>query len=248
MVGDIGSYTLAGRRALVVGASSGIGREVVLAAARAGAKVALAARRYDRLQEVEAELGDDVVALQCDVRKPIACELAVKAAVQHLGGLDIVVFATGINRLGWLAETTADAWRDLVDTNLIGAALITQAVLPHLRDRHGRIGYLSSHAVVRPWPGLGAYAATKAALDTMVAGWRIEEPEVSFTRFVVGPTMTGMADAWDRSTAEAMFLLWADAGYMVHEPVTAEWVADQIVSWAGAEDPASDVLLVEEAT
>jgi NAD(P)-dependent dehydrogenase (short-subunit alcohol dehydrogenase family) len=247
VVGEIGNNTLAGRRMLVVGASSGIGRELVLAAGRAGARIALAARRYDRLQELEADAGDDAVALQCDVRKPIACELAVKAAVQHLGGLDIVVFATGINRLGWLAETTADAWRDLVDTNLIGAALVTQAALPHLRDGHGRIGYLSSHSVARPWPGLGAYAATKAALDTMVAGWRIEEPDVAFTRFVVGPTMTGMADAWDPSTAEAMFRMWADAGYMVHEPVTAAWVADRIVSWAAADEPVSDVLLVEEA-
>ena len=200
MVGGIGIQTLAGRRVLVVGASSGIGREVVLAATRAGARVALAARRYDHLQEVAAEaaeVGDEAVALQCDVRKPIACELAVQAAVQQLGGIDVVVFATGINRLAWLAETSVDAWRDLVDTNLIGAALVTQAVLPHLRDTHGRIGYLSSHAVARPWPGLGAYAATKAALDTMVAGWRVEEPDVAFTRFVVGPTVTGMADAWD---------------------------------------------------
>jgi NAD(P)-dependent dehydrogenase (short-subunit alcohol dehydrogenase family) len=249
----VGAEALEGQRLLVVGASSGIGRELGLAAVRAGAHVALAARRYDRLREVELE-ADAVaseagmaISVQCDVRRPIACELAVTAAVQQLGGIDTVVFATGINRLAWLAETSAEAWRDLVDTNLIGAALITQAAVPHLRVTGGRVGYLSSHSVARPWPGLGAYAATKSALDTMVAAWRVEEPHVAFTRIVVGPTVTGMADAWDPATASTMFELWSRAGYMEHEPTSPSAVAARIIAWAAAPAPPDDVWLVEDA-
>jgi NAD(P)-dependent dehydrogenase (short-subunit alcohol dehydrogenase family) len=246
VAGGSGSVTVTGRRVLVVGASSGIGRAVGIAAARAGARVVLAARRYNQLQDVEREAGGDVVAVQCDVRSPIACELAVKAAVQRLDGLDAVVFAAGVNRLSMLADTSVEDWRALVETNLIGAALVTQAVLSELRHEHGRIAYLSSHSVLRPWPALGAYAATKAGLDTMISGWRSEEPDVVFTRVVVGPTITGMADDWDPETAAVMFERWAEAGYMAHEPVTPEWVADQIVAWATSAQPVNDLVLVDE--
>ena len=200
------------------------------------------ARRYDHVQEVAAEAGGDAVALQCDVRKPIACELAVQAAVQQLDGLDTVVFATGINRLAWLAETTVDAWRDLVDTNLIGAALVTQAVLPH-PSRTRTIGYLSSHSVAQPWPGLGAYAATKAALDAMIGRLaRRGGRAVAFTRFVVGPTVTGMADCVGPGDRRDHVPVVGRCGDVRHEPVTAgEWVADQIVAWAASDEPVTDV-------
>jgi NAD(P)-dependent dehydrogenase (short-subunit alcohol dehydrogenase family) len=245
---DGGSSTegLAGRRVLVVGASSGIGRAVGIAAARAGAHVALVARRYDQLETVEGEAGSNAVALQCDVRAPIACELAVQAAVQRFGGLDTVVFATGINRLALLADTSVEAWRDLFDTNVIGAALITRAVLSQLKANVGRIAYLSSHSVPSPWPALGAYAASKAALDTMIAGWRVEEPTITFTRVVVGPTITGMADDWDPTLAATMFETWDAAGYMVHEPKPPEWVAGRILEWAASTTPDDDVVLIEQ--
>jgi NAD(P)-dependent dehydrogenase (short-subunit alcohol dehydrogenase family) len=195
------------RRILVIGASSGIGRAVGIAAARAGAQVALVARRYDQLEAVAREAGPGTIALQCDVRAPIACDLAVKAAVQQFGGLDTVVFATGINRLAMLVDTPVETWRDLFDTNVIGAALLTCAVLRQLKASEGRIAYLSSHSVAAPWPALGAYAATAA-----------------------------------------MFQVWDDAGYMTHEPVSAESVADRIVDWAISPNPSHDLLLVDEQT
>jgi len=230
-----------------MGASSGIGRAVGLAASAAGADIALAARQYDQLTEVAREAGPNAIALQCDVRVPIACELAVRAAVQHLHGLDVVVFATGVNHLAMLVDTPLEAWRDVLETNLIGAALTTRAVLPELRTSGGRIAYLSSHSVGRPWPGLGAYAASKAGLDAMINAWRNEEPGVSFTRVIVGPTITGMADDWDPATAAAMFDRWSDEGYMTYEPATAESVADRIVRWAASDPPAHDLHLVDTA-
>ena len=244
---ESGSVGLAGRRVLVVGASSGIGRAVAAAAATAGARVAVAARRYDLLRELEREAHGVTVALHCDVRAPVACELVVKAAVQRLGGLDAVVFATGINRLARLEDTTLDLWRELFDTNVVGAALVTRAALDSLRQSRGRIAYLSSHSVAAPWPALGAYAASKAALDTMIAAWRTEEPSVCFTRVVVGPTITGMADGWEPDLATEMLDRWRDEGYLTHEPARAEWVAQQVVSWASATDPPQDVNMIDKA-
>lgn len=238
---DVGHLT--GRRVLVVGASSGIGRSVGLAAAAAGASVALAARRFDELRAVAAEAGPASLALECDVRSPAAVETMVDEAVAFLGGLDSVVYATGVNHLALLADTDADEWRRLFETNVVGAALVTGAALPHLAaGRSPRIAYLSSHSVPRPWPGLGAYAATKAALETTILAWRAEVPGVVFARVNVGPTLTGMADRWDPGAAAEFFTRWAAAGLLdEHEPQPAEVRARGLVAWLGDPAPADEL-------
>lgn len=229
--------SLEGRRVLVVGASSGIGRAIALAAAHAGARVAIAARRLDRLREVVDEAGEAVWPVQCDVRVPVACDLVARAVEQELGGLDTLVYATGVNRLALLAETDVDTWRELLETNLVGAALVTRSALPALVAAGGRVAFLSSDSVDRPFPGLGAYAASKAGLETLAAAWRTEVSEVTFTLVVVGPTLTGMADGWDPDLAATMFEWWRSIGYLDREPVEPEWVAERLVRWMAAEDP-----------
>ena len=101
---------------------------------------------------------------------------------------------------------SADTWRRTFDTNVIGAALVTAAAIPHLTASRGVAAYLSSvsGSLTPPWPGLGAYATSKAALDTMVEAWRSEHPAVGFTRVIVGDcaggegaSATGFADDWD---------------------------------------------------
>ncbi len=85
-----------------------------------------------------------------------------------LGGIDALVYATGIGPLGRLADTDAETWRRTFDTNVIGAALVTAAAIPHLTESRGVAAYLSSvnGSLTPPWPGLGAYAVSKAALET----------------------------------------------------------------------------------
>ena len=80
-----------------------------------------------------------------------------------------------------LADTDAAAWRRIFDTNVIGAALVTAAALPHLEASEGRALYLSSvsASLTPPWPGLGAYVVSKAALDKLIEAWRGEHPEVA---------------------------------------------------------------------
>ena len=100
---------LQGARVLVVGASSGIGREVAVQLGAGGARVVLAARRADRLAEAVADAGADASRVVCDVRDPAQCDAVVRDAVEHLGGLDAVVYATAVDPLVRLVDTDLDA-------------------------------------------------------------------------------------------------------------------------------------------
>ena len=93
---------LEGRRLLVVGASSGIGRAIAVTAANAGARVALGARRSDRLAEAVVECGSGALAWPADVRDPDACDVLVANAVTALAGLDAVVYAAGVSDMALL--------------------------------------------------------------------------------------------------------------------------------------------------
>ena len=167
---------LQGARALVVGASSGIGREVAVQLGAGGARVVVAARRAERLEEIVAEIGGDAAGVVCDVRDPAQCDAVVAAAVEHLGGLDAVVYATAVDPLVRLIDTDLERWREVYETNVFGASLVTRAALAPLVESGGRMVYISATSVGRPLPGMGAYETSKAALDELVRAWRGEHP------------------------------------------------------------------------
>src|SRR4029077_4692819 len=114
-------------------------------------------------------------------------------AAADLGGIDALVYTPGIGPLARLTDTDIDTWRRVFDTNVTGAALVTTAALPHLTAAAGTAVYLSSvsASLTPPWLGLGAYAVSKAALDKLVEAWRVEHPDVGFTRCVVGDCAGG---------------------------------------------------------
>src|SRR5207244_13550944 len=91
----------------------------------------------------------------------------------------------------------AETVRRLVDINVPGAPIVTAAAVPHLTESHGIALYLSSvsASLTPPWPGLGAYAVSKAALDKMIEAWRVEHSEVGFTRCIVGDCTGGEGDS-----------------------------------------------------
>jgi NAD(P)-dependent dehydrogenase (short-subunit alcohol dehydrogenase family) len=210
------------RRTLVIGASSGIGRAVVVALADAGAAVAAAARR--RVDDLPCTW------VGGDVRREGECELMVNGAIGALGGLDAVVYAAGVAPLGPAATLDAATWGDLLATNVVGAALVTAAALPALQDANGRAVYLSSDSVPRPRPGLVPYVATKAALETLVKGWRCECAEVGFSVVRVGPTMTSFADGWDPRLLEDYMNRWQSEGHGVAGVCDPAAVAAQVVN------------------
>ncbi|HLG01937.1 MAG TPA: SDR family oxidoreductase [Acidimicrobiia bacterium] len=226
------------RRLLVVGASSGIGRAVAAAAADDGWRVAAAARRADRLEELAASR-KRITAVPADVRNAHACRWLVEAAVVALDGLDAIVYAAGVVPLRPLTAVDAPTWKSVLDTNLVGASLVTAAAIPHLSERGGHAIYLSSDSVGRPLPGLVPYAASKAGLEETVRGWRAEHPEVKFTTLVVGPTVTGMADGWDQAEMQSAFDRWARDGYAQGrpDPQSPEVVAKSVVELLDDPDP-----------
>ena len=184
-------------RAVVIGASSGLGRCLGVGLAKRGASVALLARRVDRLEDAAKDAGPGTLSIACDVTDEASCKAAVEEAAAGLGGIDALVYAPGIGPLVRLVDTDAETWRRVFETNVTGAALTTAAAIPHLRESGGTALFLSSiSASLTPvWPGLGAYIVSKAALDKLVEAWRAEHPDIGFTRVVVGDCRGGEGDA-----------------------------------------------------
>jgi NAD(P)-dependent dehydrogenase (short-subunit alcohol dehydrogenase family) len=207
---------LSGRRVLVVGASSGVGRAVAEVAARAGAKVVLAARRRERLDEAAAALtseGHSALALACDVTDEAECRSAVGREIECLGGLESLVYAAGLSPLCLLAEAHQSDWREVLDVNLIGASLVTAAALPALRASGGRAVYVGSYSERQTLPGIGLYSVSKSALAALIEAWRMEHPEVDFTKVVLGNTTgTEFARGWGRERTLAITKLWIERG------------------------------------
>lgn len=226
------------KRLLVVGASSGIGRAVAGCAADAGWRVAAVARRADRLEKLAAE-HRGITAVPADVRRADACRWIVDAAVVALDGIDALVYAAGVVPLSPLSAVDAPTWRNVLETNLVGASLVTAAAVPHLRASGGRAIYLSSDSVGHPLPGLVPYAASKAGLEETVRGWRAEHPDVVFATVVVGPTLTGMAEGWDPDELTAALDRWAHEGYAQGrpDPQEPEVVAKTILDLLEMDDP-----------
>ena len=210
-------------RVVVIGASSGLGRCIAVGLSGRGARVALMARRRERLGAAAREAGPGALAIACDVTVESSCREAIEEAAGELGGIDALVYATGIGPLARLVDLDAEAWRGGFDTNVIGAALITSATLPHLTASSGTAAYLSSVSAssTPPWPGLGAYAVSKAALDKLVEAWQSEHPKVGFTRVTVGDCAGGEGDSmtefnagWDHELAAEMVPIWMAREYI----------------------------------
>jgi NAD(P)-dependent dehydrogenase (short-subunit alcohol dehydrogenase family) len=204
-------------RAVVVGASSGLGRCIAIGLVKRGAEVAMLARRQEMLESAVEEAGAGAFAVACDVTDTASASAAVGEAADRLGGIDAVVYTPAIGVLAKLVDTDVETWRRVFDTNVIGAATVTTAALPHLEAGHGRAVYLSSVSASQslPWPGLGAYAVSKAALDKLVEAWRVEHPTVGFTRMVVGDCpggegdgMTQFANSWDPQLLGELHATW----------------------------------------
>jgi NAD(P)-dependent dehydrogenase (short-subunit alcohol dehydrogenase family) len=210
-------------RTVVVGASTGLGRCIGIGLARRGAQVALLARRPELLADAAKEAGPDALAITCDVTDEASCQAAADRAAGELGGIDAVVYAAGIGVLRPIEKLDAAAWNRCFATNATGAATFTAAALPHLRQSRGAVAYLTSTSasLTHPWPGLAAYAASKAALDKMVEAWRAEHADIGFTRVIVGECAGGeghgvshFMDDFDQDLAGRLIPVWMARGLM----------------------------------
>lgn len=175
---------------IVTGASSGIGAATARLLAAQGAKVVLAARRVDRLEALAGELPNSL-AVPTDVTKPGDVERLIACTQETFGTLDVLVNSAGQGLHVPLEQLVADDLRAVFDLNVVAPLVVMQAALPMLRaGGGGAIVNVSSATSLRAFPGLGGYAATKAALNVLSQIGRIEWADAAITVSLVYPSVT----------------------------------------------------------
>jgi 3-oxoacyl-[acyl-carrier protein] reductase len=164
---------LKGARALVTGGSDGIGLAIGQALVEKGARVALMARRSDRVAAAAKEIG--ALGITGDVSKPGDAAAAVARAVQEFGGLDILINNAGSGTFGPLTELKLEDFERTFATNVTGAMLMARAAAPHMiRQASGNIMNIASTAGLKGFANGTTYCATKFALRGMTECWREE--------------------------------------------------------------------------
>lgn len=163
---------------VITGASSGIGRATALEFARCGANVALAARREEALQDVARECeacGVQALVVPTDVAQEEAVENLARETVAHFGRIDVWVNNAAVTMFGKLEDVPAEAFRKIIDTNLMGYTHGMQSVLPYFREQgYGTLINVSSAASVASQPYTSAYVCSKAAIRSLSECARME--------------------------------------------------------------------------
>jgi 3-oxoacyl-[acyl-carrier protein] reductase/pteridine reductase len=210
------AQSLYGKRILITGGASRIGRGLALAFASHGARVAITYRNSDA--DAEAVLlsivqdapvlpsGEDAptsMALRMNVRDQRSVQEAVDAVVEEFGGIDLLVNNAGHFETAALESVTIAQWDAMLETNTRGPLLVAQAAHPFLKQAHGRILNIGSLGGMHPWPTHGHYCASKAALhmlsQTMAKAWA---PEISVNAIAPGMVVSGEVDAGYEQFAE----------------------------------------------
>ncbi len=202
-----------GRKILVVGASSGLGRATAIALQRQGADVAFAARRREVLEEAVGDAGGGhVVAI--DVLDPASIDQGVAEAVSALGGLDGIVYTSGMSPMAPMAELDQADWQAVFGVNTFGPNLLIKAALPHLSE-DAVVAAVSSDSSEMPRHSLVPYAASKRALEATMEGWRTELLGTRrFVTVILGPNMpTEFANSFTPEAFEAAIPHWQRQGF-----------------------------------
>jgi 3-oxoacyl-[acyl-carrier protein] reductase len=198
------------KTALITGASQGIGRACALVLAAQGVKIAAAARNQARLDEVVAEIsaaGGTATAFVLDVASEESIKATAKAVIAHYGSIDILVNNAGITKDGLLLRMRRPDWDDVLNTNLTGAFLMSQAVISSMmKQRWGRIISISSVVARAGQAGQANYAASKAGLIGFSKSLAKEIASRNITVNVVAPGLieTAMTAVLDEKQREAM--------------------------------------------
>lgn len=225
---DVNYSGLSGRTAVVTGAASGIGEATALLLAASGARVALLARRAERLDDLAGKIagsGGQALAVPVDLTDAAAVDAAADVVHRELGPVDLVVNAAGVMLPNPVDDGRADEWARMIDTNVSGALRIIRAFTPDLlaaaaQGRTADLVNISSIGAHIAFPSYAVYGATKAALTHLSAGLRAElgprnvrvtniEPGLTATeldRHIDNPALSdalgGMVDAFGTLTPE----------------------------------------------
>lgn len=172
--------TLADMSVVITGASSGIGEALARQLHRRGARLFLAARRVDRLESLQRELGSRTDILRCDVAVEGECQQLIESAYAKLGRIDTLVCNAGSGLVRDAARTDRAAFRQIMEVNVFGTSDCVRAAVPRIREQplrdgvRGQVMIVSSAAARRGLPYLGAYSATKSAQLQYAEALRVE--------------------------------------------------------------------------
>lgn len=196
------------RRALITGASSGIGKATALAFAKAGIDVALVSRSLDKLEAVATaakQTGVEAKVYTLDLANLPQVEAKIKAIAQDFGNIDILVNNAGIGYTGTLSETSLEDWQQVINLNLTSVFECIKGILPGMRDRGtGTIINVASIAAKQAFAGWGVYCVSKAGLLTLSQTLAQEERPhgIRVTTICPGSVNT---EIWDSETVNANF-------------------------------------------
>jgi NADP-dependent 3-hydroxy acid dehydrogenase YdfG len=189
---------------LITGASSGIGEATARRAAEGGYRLVLAARRLDRLEALAEELGgaERALAVRCDVTEWAEQEALAEAALSRFGRLDVAFANAGFGAGRSFLGSTPEHWREMVLTNVYGAALTIRATLPALKESKGHLLLTGSVAGRRALPG-SLYSCTKWAVTAMGEAARLELDGTGVRVTLIEP---GMVDTpfFDNPVSDAL--------------------------------------------
>jgi len=210
--------------AVITGASSGIGEATARALAHGGHRLALLARRADRIEALAAELDHGSIAIAADVTDRDSLLAAAARVGEELGRVDVLVNNAGVMLLGPFTSDQHEEQRRMIETNLIGAVAATEVFLDQLTDGGGDLVNISSVAGRTARPGNAVYAATKWGMGGWSESLRQElQPDVRVVLIEPGAVATELTDhITDRGTKKAAEEMYAT------ESISAEDVAEVI--------------------
>ena len=240
------------RTAIVTGASSGIGQATAVALGALGWRVAIGARRVEKLAETATQItdaGGTPFAQALDVVEPASVDDFFAATESGLGPVDVLVNNAGVTWPGAVHEVDDDVHRRTIETNLLGPIYTSRRVVRSLlaRDAPGDLVFISSDITVNPRPKMAAYRASKAGLEHFAhtLGMELEGTGIRASVVRVGPTLTGFGDGWDPVHFEELFAEWKKFGVQRHWDTLDPSAVAQAVVMIVTSEPGTTIPLVE---
>jgi NAD(P)-dependent dehydrogenase (short-subunit alcohol dehydrogenase family) len=218
---------------IVTGASSGIGRATAERFLKEGARVVLVGRRKSSLEDATSRAANQANAFNivADLSDPLQSERCVSEATELLGGLDVLVNAAGILRVGRIEDTTLELWDDMMNINLRSIFHMMSLAVPYLERSRGNIVNVSSVTGPRSFPGVLAYCVSKAGLDqlTRCAALELASKGIRVNAVNPGVVLSGLHRSGGMNEdAYAAFLEHSKTTHPLGRVGQAEEIADLI--------------------